>query len=240
MNIPVSVVVPCYNEANRLAPDKFIEFMTFRKGVRYVFVDDGSKDNTLEILDQIRSKAPDRVEVLRMEQNLGKAEAVRTGMLHSFENHSTDYIAFIDADLAIPIDQIDALVTDLRIKKKSIALSSRRLKPVPGDYGLRSVFSAWLSKLIKAQFFPRERISDTQCGCKAFSREIVPGLFGEPFISKWLFDVEVILRAKDLGELWKMVVEVPLPRLNDNSGSKVAPLYAIWLLGDMIKIERKY
>lgn len=240
METPVTIVVPCYNEEKRLDPEKFIHYLTFRHNSRLLFVDDGSTDGTMEIIDRLKGAFPERVIIEKYEQNKGKAYAVRHGMLKAYEIGGVDFAAFIDADLAIPIDQVDGLIQELKLKKKTIAITSRRLKRVMGNTGIRADLSAWLNDLINFLFFRGDKISDTQCGCKAFAIERIPELFEEPFVSRWLFDIEVLLRAKKKEMLWQQVVEVPLARLNDNSGSKIALFYGFKLLRDLQRIRKVY
>ena len=71
------VVVPCYNEAARLQPLRFSEFLAEDQQVDFLFVNDGSRDATLSVLETLRAKHPDRIQVLDKQPNGGKAEAVR-------------------------------------------------------------------------------------------------------------------------------------------------------------------
>ena len=81
MSAPLVLVVPCYDEAERLDVARFREALARREGLGLVLVDDGSRDGTPEVLDRVREGHEDRVQVLRLPDNRGKGEAVRAGLL---------------------------------------------------------------------------------------------------------------------------------------------------------------
>jgi glycosyltransferase involved in cell wall biosynthesis len=107
------VVVPCYNEANRLQPQCFSEFLAEDHQVNFLFVNDGSSDATLRILQTLRANHPDRIEVLDKQPNGGKADAVRSGMLHAMARGGVAFTGFWDADLATPLEVIPQLLAKL-------------------------------------------------------------------------------------------------------------------------------
>src|SRR4051812_46205396 len=103
-----AIVVPCYNEASRLAPSAFGHFA--RTGVAHlILVNDGSTDGTLALLRDIAAKAGDCVTVLDLSPNGGKAEAVRRGMLQGIAL-GMDRVGFWDADLATPFDAVSGFI----------------------------------------------------------------------------------------------------------------------------------
>ena len=106
------VVVPCYNEAARLQPLLFSEFLAEDQQVDFLFVNDGSTDRTLDVLETLRKKHPDRIRVLDKQPNGGKAEAVRSGMLAAIALEGVAVTGFWDADLATPLNVIPQLLTD--------------------------------------------------------------------------------------------------------------------------------
>ena len=95
----LALVVPCYNEAERLDPEAFLQFVATHPGVQLVMVDDGSQDATGEILERMRAAAPASVTTLRHSPNRGKAETVRAGILAGLALRAT-LVGFFDADLA--------------------------------------------------------------------------------------------------------------------------------------------
>ena len=98
----LALVVPCYNEAARLDPEAFLQFVATHPGVQLVMVDDGSVDGTGEILERMREAAPAAVTTLRHPPRRGKAEAVRAGILAGLAQRAA-LVGFFDADLSTPL-----------------------------------------------------------------------------------------------------------------------------------------
>jgi len=94
----VGIVIPCYNEAERLNSKEFESFALKNLGYHICFVNDGSTDNTLKALHQIRKGNEDNITVYNCKKNGGKAEAVRLGMLHMAKESQYDYLGYLDAD----------------------------------------------------------------------------------------------------------------------------------------------
>ena len=108
-----ALVVPCYNEAKRFHTELFVQWLSTQTQTRLILVDDGSRDGTLAVLDRIRERFPDRVTVLPLNPNRGKAEAVRNGLLFALDHFNPDIVGFWDADLATPLDAFDRFVSVL-------------------------------------------------------------------------------------------------------------------------------
>jgi hypothetical protein len=100
-----AVVVPCYDEARRLPVARFDAFLRAHPELLFVFVDDGSRDGTLALLRGLEREHPDRVRVLALPENAGKAEAVRRGVLRALDEPIA-YAAYWDADLATPLEAL--------------------------------------------------------------------------------------------------------------------------------------
>ena len=102
----IAVIIPCYNEFNRLNTKEFSSFLSKEKNqhISFLFVNDGSQDNTIDLLRELASKF-EKVSFINLEENVGKAEAIRQGVLHS-KSQQFDYIGYFDADLAAPLDEI--------------------------------------------------------------------------------------------------------------------------------------
>ncbi len=107
----VGVVIPCYNEEKRLLNKKFTNFIKKNSGYHLCFVNDGSKDKTLEVLYKLRKGREDFITVYDCEKNGGKAEAVRLGILHMAKQDDLDYIGFLDADLSTNLADFEDLVS---------------------------------------------------------------------------------------------------------------------------------
>ncbi len=236
MSKNVTLIVPCYNEANR------IDLAAFKKApenVRFVFVDDGSRDNTSEKIDA--GKPADAV-LLRLPRNCGKAEAVRQGMLHVL-NHpgnfpGCDIVGFWDADLATPLDEVPALESMLFAANGGLdAVIGSRIKKLGSKierslkrHVLGRIFTTISDNLLNLSAY------DTQCGAKIFRKDVIAKAFAEPFVSRWVFDVEVLLR---LGT--DRVVECPLRAWKDVRGSKInIPSASLRIVRDLWVIRRRY
>jgi glycosyltransferase involved in cell wall biosynthesis len=99
------VALPCFNEADRLDGARLLAFLDANEAVSVVLVDDGSRDATLALLRDLEAKRPGRIEVVALERNRGKAEAVRQGVLRALAR-APSYVGYWDADLATPLDVI--------------------------------------------------------------------------------------------------------------------------------------
>ena len=189
------VVVPCFNEAERLDKTAFESFAENNASIRFLFVDDGSTDATRSLLEDIAASKPDAFETLCLEQNRGKAEAVRAGMLRGFETKA-DYVAYWDADLATPLDAILSFRDFLDARSDVDIVLGARVRRLGADiergsmrHYLGRVFATFASLILGLGVY------DTQCGAKMFrSTGEIEDLFAEPFLSSWVFDVELLAR----------------------------------------------
>ena len=120
----VVIIIPCYNEADRLDTNNFIDYLSKNTHLHFIFVDDGSTDDTNLIINQIISKFNSQVSLLKNKSNKGKAESVRLGVIESYKMNP-DYIGFLDADLAVPIEKIDNLIKIIKKDKtKEVVFAS--------------------------------------------------------------------------------------------------------------------
>lgn len=222
----VVVVVPCFNEANRLRRDPFVSILSGVSELEFLFVDDGSTDGTGTILNAFQAERPDRVGVLHLPQNSGKAEAVRQGVLRALgDARLVRFIGYWDADLSTPLHHlhlfIDYLAThaDCRVVIGSrVRLLGREISRRPFRHYVGRFFSTLASLALDLPVY------DTQCGAKLFRPgEGMRAAFSSPFSDQWIFDVEILLRLRDVwGEdINQRVYELPLPSWHDVEGSKV-------------------
>ena len=187
------VVVPCYNEAARLDTSAFREFAAQHAAVHFLFVDDGSRDTTADMLDGLRQSEPERFSVLVLGANAGKAEAVRNGLLKACGMEPT-YVGFWDADLATPLDDIVRFMALLEGRPDIEMVFGSRVHLL-GRSVRRKLTRHYLGRVFAtvAAFALGVGIYDTQCGAKIF--RVSDGLrqrLREPFIGGWIFDVELI------------------------------------------------
>lgn len=221
----IGVVIPCYNEELRLLGAEFKAFINSNLGYHLCFVNDGSTDKTLEVLEELRKGNEDHISIYDCEKNGGKAEAVRLGMLHLAKQDQFDYIGFLDADLSTDFEDFHDLVKTISNSKFKI-VSGSRMHRMGADITKESA-RAIISKIIN--FIIRKTIgmefNDTQCGAKIMSRDVIENTFQEKFLTKWLFDVEIFMRMKKIygnEETKKLVCEQPLKRWIHADGSKLS------------------
>ncbi len=224
----LALVVPCYNEAARLDPKAFLDFLTTHPAVQFVFVDDGSVDGTGEVLERMRAAAPGGVTTLRHVSNRGKAEAVRAGILAAIAQHAA-VVGFFDADLSTPLRTVDDFLAVLHTRPQvefilgsRVLLMGRDVKRKASRHYLGRVFATAVSFALDLPVY------DTQCGAKMLRANAATAtLFATPFRSRWIFDVELIARylrlPADPGEPSRRnrLYELVLPAWHDKPGSKL-------------------
>ena len=103
------IIIPCFNEELRLPISEYKVFLANGADVTLCFVNDGSADNTLKVLEDLRGSYPNNIIIVDKKVNAGKAEAVRTGMLHCLKNESFDFIGYADADLSTSLEEVISL-----------------------------------------------------------------------------------------------------------------------------------
>lgn len=222
------IVVPCYNEAQRLDAAAFEAELERRPDLQFLFVNDGSRDATAEILNGI-ARRHRRAEALHLERNGGKAEAVRQGMRYACTRPAAELVGFWDADLATPLADIEefertlARRTDIEaVLGARLPLKGRRIHRRKIRQLLGGVFSFAASLCLGGRFV------DTQCGAKLFraSGELYHVL-ERPFLARWIFDVEIVARWRQLrtflGEspIEQRLFEQPVDEWHEVAGSKL-------------------
>jgi len=221
------IVIPCYNESKRLRLDEFENYLSNNTNVSFIFVNDGSTDDTREIINQLCSVDPQKVLCKSLEKNMGKAEAVRQGFLMAIELGFTN-IGYWDADLSTPLYLIDKLRKKLENDRITIVMGSR-VRILGCDITRRAIrhylgrVFATFSSLILDMY-----VYDTQCGAKIFKNNSeLKMVFAHPFLVNWTFDVEILARYKVLRKIMcsnaleKTTLEYPLDEWTDMRGSKV-------------------
>lgn len=228
-SLPLVLVVPCYNEAHRLDGGAFLSALQQFPWLQLLFVDDGSTDDTARVLETLRGAAPDRIELLALAQNGGKAEAVRRGLLHVATMRPDGLCGFWDADLSAPLTELPALRETLARRDDIQWVWGIRLRALgrhitrrPLRHYLGRLFATCSSLLLGIDSY------DTQCGAKLFRcSPLLKTALSEPFRSRWIFDVELLTRGQALLQfegrrtIDDVVYEQPLAEWQHRAGSKV-------------------
>ena len=240
--MPATVaVIPCFDEALRL---DLTALRTLAQSVPLLCVDDGSTDGTLEILRRLGDEVP-AIEVLALPENVGKAEAVRQGLLTAIGS-GAELVAYYDADLSTPPEELARLVETLTarddlhvVMAARVALLGRHIERRARRHYLGRVFATFASLSLDLPVY------DTQCGAKVF--RVTPSLhsaLGRPFRSRWSFDVELLSRLLfPEGPVeptpLEAVIEVPLRSWKDVSGSKLGPYDMVKAALDLGRVARE-
>lgn len=225
----LSIVIPCYNEAKDIANnvDKVKEYLKEKKiDNEIILVNDGSKDNTKEVIESI----PDVV-ALSYDKNRGKGGAVKYGII----NATGDYVLFMDADLSTDISAIEK-VMDLA-PSYDVIVGSRHAKDsvIKKKQPALRVFIGWCCRLLVNMLF-HTHLKDTQCGFKAMRTDVAKKIASKQQVNNFAFDVEYIyivklnnLSMSELGITW-----------SDDRGSTVSPVKSsLKFFKDIFAIKRR-
>ena len=228
----VSVIIPMYNESSVIedtvktlsaAMDKHFD------SYEILFSDDGSRDGCGELVKAL--KLPN-VCVTGYENNRGKGCAVRTAMLEA----TGDIIMFTDADLAYGTEVIPAAVKALEENEEAgILIGSRNIgkNGYDGYTLLRKIMSkVYIKVLCIVGGF---KLTDSQCGCKAFRREAARTLFSQAKVDGFAFDFEMILRAQREGI---KIIEMPVKIINHRESKIHVIRDSARMLRDLMKIKK--
>jgi dolichyl-phosphate beta-glucosyltransferase len=219
MKPEVSIVIPAYNESERMVKPlgiilDFIEKNSLNAEI--VVVDDGSSDDTSQVAEKAFAAVPDiATQVIRYEPNRGKGFAVRTGLSAA----NADVALFTDADLSTPIEEMSKLVEPIKASDFDVTFGSRAL-----DRTLIGTHQPWrreqggkvMNRIIRTM--SGLHFADTQCGFKAFNMTKFRPLLDRMAIDRFGFDVEFLFVAQHNG---LRLAEIPV-RWNDVEGSKVS------------------
>lgn len=240
----ICIVIPCYNEEKRFPLSEFSSFMEDEELYHFCFVNDGSNDQTLNVLNKVGKGKEDKVLIVNQEKNQGKAEAVRIGIIKALEWKKFDCIGYFDADLSTPLQEINSLLIQMN-KNPEYILSFGSRVSLLGTHierkALRHYFSRFFSTF--ASMLLQLGIYDTQCGAKLMKAELASKVFAKPFISPWLFDIEIFKRtvqAYGLDQAEKRMIEVPLQKWHDKGDSRIKLRHLLRIPLEFFKIYLKY
>ncbi len=206
----LSVIIPAYNEAKRISRTlKSINAFLAHQPYEYeiLVVDDGSKDNTVEVVENL-SKEIKNLRVVENKENHGKGWVTKQGMLEA----KGDIRLFTDADNSTTVDQVAKFLPYFD-RGFHVVIGSRRIEGsvITVKQGPIRDFLGWAFRTVVHTIVPLG-VTDSQCGFKAFSAKAAKALFTKQTIFRWAFDVEILSLAK---KAKYKIQEVPIIWTND-------------------------
>ena len=215
------LVVPGFNEETRWNHAYWLDLVA-QTPCGLMFVDDGSTDGTPRQMS--RTAQSTGASTLILEANVGKGEAVRRGMLHVLEQHEPSVVGFMDADAAFAVAEPGRLLTkllELHCRDQSVRTVWGSRPRLSGRQISRSPMRHYLGRLLATRLFAgvEDAPYDSQCGLKLFIvDDELQTMLSEPFVTRWLFDVELFARARRSDyRIW----EEPVLEWRETAGSKV-------------------
>ncbi|MCA9397253.1 glycosyltransferase family 2 protein [candidate division WWE3 bacterium] len=216
----LSVVIPAFNEANRITKTiteatQYIE-NNLQLDYEIVIVNDGSTDNTNEVVRQLAEKYKN-IRLVQYENNHGKGYALKQGVFEA----DGDLILTIDADGSTPFGEISKLLTENETGNGDVIIGSRHISGshiVIKQPWYRVVISRLANRIIRWTILPG--IHDTQCGFKLFNGDAAKNIFAQTIIYGFGNDMEILILAKEMNY---RIVEVPVVWL-DSKDSTLRPI----------------
>jgi dolichyl-phosphate beta-glucosyltransferase len=231
----LSLVIPAYNEAERL-PATLERIQEHRRSWSFsneiIVVVEPGEDGTLALAESV-AKSASQFAVLTHHEKRGKGFAVRSGMLRA----RGDFVFFTDADLSTPLEDLDASLQRFRKDRSIDVIVGNRQHPETLILEHQNVSREWMGKIFNriAVSMTGLKIRDTQCGFKGFRHRAANEIFGRQRIDGFSFDVEVLLLAQAMGF---STVEVPVHWTNSPT-SRVRVLHdSVGMLCDLFRIRR--
>lgn len=200
----LSIVIPAYNEAKKIR-NTFSRLNSFFSQkdylMEYVFVEDGSQDETMEILKAMAKERRD-IKLLVNEKNMGKGYSLKRGVLSA----TGDYILFMDADMSTPLtafNNFEKYLGDYDIIMGSRWREESNIK-IPQPLYRRML--AHIFYAIVRAFYLKD-ITDTNCGFKCYRKDVAHDIFSKQLLRGWGFDVELLYIAQKRNY---RIMEVPV------------------------------
>ncbi len=228
----ITLIIPMYNESSIIADTAKTVSEYMQKNFdsyEVLFADDGSLDGSGNIVRELQLP---NVRVVGYEKNRGKGCAIRTGMLEA----QGEIVMFTDADLAYGTEVIKRVYDTLSASDANMLIGSRNLSEdgYEGYTLLRKLMSKiYIKVLCVVGGF---KLSDSQCGCKAYKGEAVKEIFGRCKVDGFAFDFESILWAQKLGY---KIVEMPVKIVNHRESTVNVVMDTVRMLGDLRKMKKR-
>jgi glycosyltransferase involved in cell wall biosynthesis len=198
----VILVVPVYNE-EKILEDSIVKLYDYlKKNIKYdwkiIIANNASKDNTKMIADKLSKKYP-KVKTLHLDVK-GRGNALKK----AWTKYPADCYSYCDADLATDVSHIKELFDSIIEEKNNASIGNRYLKGSETKRTLdRWIYSKIYIVMVKILF--RTKITDTQCGFKAFDKKIIEKLLPNVKDNEFFFDTELLLKAENMGYKIKQI-----------------------------------
>jgi glycosyltransferase involved in cell wall biosynthesis len=224
-----SIVIPAYNEQNRL-PGTLEQIFTFLEQQSFpsevIVVENGSTDRTYAVAQEFASR---HANLLVMQSEKGKGAAVQRGMLQA----RGEYRFMCDADLSMPVDEIVKFLPpalqsfDIAIASREARGSVRYNEPSYRHWGGRGI-----NFLVQTLILPG--LNDTQCGFKCFRARVAEDIFSRQTLHGWSFDIELLYIARRHGY---RIVEIPIHWYHFSDSKVSAFQDAVRMIRDIFRIH---
>ena len=233
ITLDLCLVIPMYNEGNRIATSikTLANSALCGDRVGFVFVDDGSTDNSVNVArSAIEEFSLPQAQVLVLKANVGKGGAVRAGMLAAAA--SARYVGYLDADLSLDPSDVASAFTRMRASQVDVLVGDRIVDSTKQPK-LRRVASLTFRSL--AALAAPTGVRDTQCAMKLFRADVARNVFEPLQTNGFGFDVEVLVRARAIGA---RVDELPIAWTHTEGSSVNAATESYRMMRDVLKVRR--
>ena len=237
----ISIIFPIYNESERLkecfSDINNYNLITNIKNIEYIFVDDGSSDNSFNLISQFikKNKSNNKVKykIIRNIKNEGKGSALVKGVYTA----SKEWILTIDTDISVSLFELNKWIKSNYLKSNyKIYFGSRNLikSNVKSQYHRKFI---GLILILICKFFFNIKLHDTQCGFKLYQKIIGKKIFKKIVDKKFAHDIEIVLLAKNYKT---EIIELPVKWIH-KSGSKISLIRdSLSIIIALIKMKRIY
>lgn len=233
-----ALIIPCYNEEKRIKETYLLELINTTTATIYI-ANDGSKDRTIDVINNFATKYPYRCFVIDYKENEGKANTIFKSTNYLLAQKKYDFIGYFDADFSTPSSEIKRLIVEVENSEFKFLFGSRILLLNSGIKRklYRHIIGRVIITIINIKF--KLGIYDTQCGAKLFSSEIIEKVFNRPFKTSWLFDIEIFIRLKKMDFL-KYGKEFPIYNWKDVDDSKLGWRTAFKIINEICIVMKNY
>jgi dolichyl-phosphate beta-glucosyltransferase len=232
------IVIPLYNEAARFNTQALLQFANVAHDFLFVLANDGSKDNTLQILETCATEAINKnIVVFNSATNVGKGNIIQQAMQWVFKNYTPSWVGYWDADFSTPLQGLHWFTKAIEENKNATIIMGSRFRRL-GAIIHRKTSRQFLGRIL-ATFISKKLqlpVYDTQCGAKFIELKTAQIVFEQPFKTKWLFDVEILqryIKHHSVEIAASTIIELPLLEWKHQNDSKI-------FLKDFIAIPFEY